>query len=163
MSSSGDGMNVILDVGGEWILFFQNNLRLCVHDIRRPTERSGNHLYWHNCHKPYVCFCLQIKNNSMKKLAANTLMEILPEEMQNMVKLILTYYQFMLWFWKLFYTGFSIQFSDNEKVGWGSHNDPRLPNDCWTGILLLKYSYEWNIIVKNTENGSRNFSHLNYK
>ena len=52
----------------------------------------------HNCHTSYVCFCLQIKNNSMKKLAANTLMEILPEEMQNMVKLILIDYQFIFGF-----------------------------------------------------------------
>ena len=48
------------------------------------------------------------------------------------------------------FVSFSIKFSDHEKVRWGSHNDPRLPNDCWTGILLLKYSYEWNIIVKKT-------------
>ena len=135
------------------ILSFQNNLRLCIHDIRGLTKRSGNHLYWHNCHTSYVCFCLQIKNNSMKKLAANTLMEILPEEMQNMVKLILTYYQFMFgWVLKIvsyrIFVSFSIQFTDHEKVGWGPHNDPRLPNDCWTGILLLMYSCEWNIIVK---------------
>ena len=144
MSSSGDGMNVILDVGEYDFLFFQNNLRLCVHDIRRSTERSGNHLYWHNCHTSYVCFCLQIKNNSMKKLAANTLMEILPEEMQNMVKLILTsIYVLVLKIvsYRIFLS-FSIQFSDHEKVRWGSHNDPRLPNDRWTGILLLKSSYE---------------------
>ena len=32
----------------------------------------------------------QIKNNSLKKLAATTLMEILPEEMQNMVGIIFT-------------------------------------------------------------------------
>ena len=34
----------------------------------------------------------QIKNNSMKKLAATTLMEILPEEMQNMVEMIFISY-----------------------------------------------------------------------
>ena len=75
----------------------------------------------------------------MKKLAANTLMEILPEEMQNMVKLILTYYQFMFWFWKLFHVGFSYHFQFNFQIMKKLDEDPTMTHDFLTIVGLVSY------------------------
>ena len=47
-------------------------------------------MYFENKSLDNTSWYFQIKNNSMKKLAATTLMEILPGEMQNMVDFILT-------------------------------------------------------------------------
>ena len=71
----------------------------------------------------------QIKNNSMKKLAATTLMEILPEEMQNMVNMISVF--FFPWILKRI-------ISDNEKVGGGSLNVTWLLDNYWPCLLLLE-------------------------
>ena len=71
----------------------------------------------------------QIKNNSMKKLAATTLMEILPEEMQNMVNMISVF--FFPWILKRI-------ISDIEKVGGGSLNVTWLLDNYWPCLLLLE-------------------------